>query len=181
VSPSDVKKEEVSSPTLHLNVLPRVNMNTRVQLMPMGRARADVLYAAAHSGPCLVAQAEGLRVHDDRPNDITATPPPPPRRDYNGEDVERFHPAPRPSVLVTPIAPAAAPAVAPAPVPPAPPAAPVVQYGIRGVSVFYSSHAAALGAAMRLALDNPHIMMTSNIEKLESWMRGDPFVGEDDA
>jgi hypothetical protein len=173
-----VKKEEVSSPTLHLNVPPCVNMNTRVQLTPTGRARADVLYAAAHSGPCLVAQVEGLRVRDDRPNDITATPPP--RRDYNGEDVERFHPAPHPSVLMTPIAPAAAPAVAPAPVPPAPPAAPVVQYGIRGVSVFYSSHAAALGAATRLVLDNPRIMMTSNIEKLESWMRGDPFVGEDD-
>ncbi|KAJ7353488.1 hypothetical protein DFH08DRAFT_987948 [Mycena albidolilacea] len=178
-SPSDVKKEEVSSPTLHLNVPPRVNMNTWVQLTPTGQARADVLYAAAHSGACLVAQAEGLRVRDDRLNDITATPPP--RRDYNGEDVERFHPAPRPSVLVTPVAPAAAPAVAPTPVPPAPPAAPVVQYGIRGVSVFYSSHAAALGAATRLALDNPRIMMTSNIEKLESWMRGDPFVGKDDA
>lgn len=137
-----------------------------------------MLHPAAHSGSCLVAQAEGLRVRDDRPSDIAATPPP--HRNYNGEDIERFHPAPRSSVLVTPVAPAAAPALAPAPAPPAARAAPVVQYGIRGVSVFYSSHAAALGAATRLALDNPRIMMTSNIEKLESWMRGDPFVGEDD-
>jgi hypothetical protein len=126
----------------------------------------------------LVAQAEGLRVRDDRLNDIAATPPP--HRNYNGKNIERFHPAPRPSVLVTPVAPAAAPALAPAPAPPAACAAPVVQYGIRGVSVFYSSHAVALGAATRLVLDNLRIMMTSNIEKLESWMRGDPFVSEDD-
>ncbi|KAJ7801135.1 hypothetical protein B0H14DRAFT_3490007 [Mycena olivaceomarginata] len=156
-SPSNVKKEEESSPpTLHLN------------LTPTGRARADMLHGVAHPAPCLGARAEGRRVRDDRPND------------NHGEAVERFYPAPRPSVLVTPVAPAAAPGLAPAPAAPAPPALPVVQYGIRGVSVFYSSHAAASGAARRLELDNPRIMMTSNIEKLESWMRGDPFVGEDD-
>ncbi|KAJ7797562.1 hypothetical protein B0H14DRAFT_3493626 [Mycena olivaceomarginata] len=101
--------------------------------------------------------------------------------DNHGEAVERFYPAPRPSVLVTPIAPAAAPGLAPAPAAPAPPALPVVQYGISaGCRCFTRAMLRRRGRRGGWRLDNPRIMMTSNIEKLESWMRGDPFVGEDD-
>jgi hypothetical protein len=72
-------------------------MNTRIQLTPTGRARADMLHGVAHLAPCLG------RGQDDRPND------------NHSEAIERFYPAPRPSVLMTPVAPAAAPGLAPAP------------------------------------------------------------------
>ncbi|KAJ7366605.1 hypothetical protein DFH08DRAFT_797545 [Mycena albidolilacea] len=49
-------------------------------------------------------------------------------------------------------------------------------YGIRGVSVFYHTHAAA---ATSLQLTEPHIMVSRNVEKLERWMFGEPFEGED--
>ncbi|KAJ7794771.1 hypothetical protein B0H14DRAFT_2621619 [Mycena olivaceomarginata] len=72
----------------------------------------------------------------------------------------RAAPQARPSVLITP--------ATPAPVP--------RQYAIRGVAVFYHSHAAAR------SLDRPttKIMVSNNIEKLEAWMFGKPFVGEDE-
>ncbi|KAJ7355975.1 hypothetical protein DFH08DRAFT_803899 [Mycena albidolilacea] len=49
-------------------------------------------------------------------------------------------------------------------------------YGIRGVSVFYHTHAVA---ATSLQLAEPHIMVSRNVEKLERWMFGKPFKGED--
>ncbi|KAJ7754814.1 hypothetical protein B0H16DRAFT_1458852 [Mycena metata] len=110
--------------------------------------------------------------------------------------------------LATPVyvaAPVAAPAAVPAPVPAAPilRAAPVIpsvlvtpgpgapstpeparhlprvrQYGIRGVSVFYPTHESARAAAMSLGID-PKIMVSDNVEKLEAWMIGETFLGED--
>ncbi|KAJ7894474.1 hypothetical protein B0H14DRAFT_2559253 [Mycena olivaceomarginata] len=71
----------------------------------------------------------------------------------------------RPSVLVTP-----APANSAAERGPR-------YYGIRGVSVFYHTHAAA--AATSLQLTEPHIMVLRNVEKLERWMSGEPLEGED--
>ncbi|KAJ7206095.1 hypothetical protein GGX14DRAFT_568556 [Mycena pura] len=44
-------------------------------------------------------------------------------------------------------------------------------YGIRGVSVFYHTHAAA---------SEPHIMVSRDVEKLERWMLGEPFKEEDE-
>jgi hypothetical protein len=73
----------------------------------------------------------------------------------------------RPSVLVTP-----APANSAAERGPR-------YYGIRGVSVFYHTHVAAAAAATSLQLTEPHIMVSRNVEKLERWMFGEPFEGED--
>jgi hypothetical protein len=53
-------------------------------------------------------------------------------------------------------------------------------YGIRGVSVFYHTHAAAMAAASSLQLAEPQIMVSRNVEKLERWMLGEPFEGEDE-
>jgi hypothetical protein len=44
--------------------------------------------------------------------------------------------------------------------------------------VFYHTHAAA-AAATSLQLAEPHIMVSRNVEKLERWMFGEPFEGED--
>ncbi|KAF8134147.1 hypothetical protein K438DRAFT_1997807 [Mycena galopus ATCC 62051] len=78
---------------------------------------------------------------------------------------------PAPSVMVTPAADAPAPVPGPAPE--------VPMYGIRGVAVFYHSHTEARVAAASLGLVNPKIMVSSNTSKLEAWMLGKPFVGED--
>ncbi|KAJ6627801.1 hypothetical protein B0H10DRAFT_2209927 [Mycena sp. CBHHK59/15] len=68
--------------------------------------------------------------------------------------------------------------------PPRPPPRPshpphVAQYGILGVGVFYNSHAEARAAAARLEMPDAKIMVSDNPEKLEAWMMGKPFVGED--
>jgi hypothetical protein len=55
-----------------------------------------------------------------------------------------------------------------------------LQYGIRGISVIYASQAAALAAARSLGLLNPKLMVTDNAKKLEQWILGLPFAGEDD-
>jgi hypothetical protein len=53
-------------------------------------------------------------------------------------------------------------------------------YGIRGVSVFYHTHVAAMAVASSLQMAEPHIMMSCNMEKLEHWMLGESFEGEDE-
>ncbi|KAJ7899182.1 hypothetical protein B0H14DRAFT_2556750 [Mycena olivaceomarginata] len=50
----------------------------------------------------------------------------------------------------------------------------------RGVAVFYPSHATALAAARRLGMEDAKIMVSSNATKLEAWMLGKSFEGEDD-
>ncbi|KAJ7789995.1 hypothetical protein B0H13DRAFT_1936320 [Mycena leptocephala] len=83
-------------------------------------------------------------------------------------------PTPIPSVLMTPGPAAPAPAVGPAP-----PAPRIILYGICGVTVFYNSHADALAAAGRLGMPDAKIMVSDNPDKLEAWMLGKPFRGED--
>jgi hypothetical protein len=96
-----------------------------------------------------------------------------------GPDPDADPEEPHPSVLVTP-GPAAANPV-PAAANPVPARVPrVVQYGIRGVAVFYPSHATALAAARRLGMEDAKIMVSSNATKLEAWMLGKSFEGEDD-
>jgi hypothetical protein len=130
--------------------------------MPTGQARSDVL----------VAEREGHRAAQPS---ATVTP-------RSAEQVEHVTPRaappePRPSVLITPVATDAnTTLIAAAPATPAP--APR-QYAIRGVAVFYHSHAAALVAARSLNRSTAKIMVSDNIEKLEAWMFGKPFVGED--
>ncbi|KAJ7736631.1 hypothetical protein B0H16DRAFT_1730678 [Mycena metata] len=115
-----------------------------------------------------------------------------------------YVPAPAPAPGVAP--PVYVPAPAPAPAPGAVPlfrAAPVIpsvlvtprpgapstpepvrhlprvrQYALRGVSVFYPSNESARAAALSLGIE-PKIMMSENVEKLEAWMSGETFLGED--
>jgi hypothetical protein len=75
------------------------------------------------------------------------------------------------SILVTPGP--QAPVVLP---PPSAAAAPWVhQYGICGIAVFYNTYA----AASSLDLPDARIMVSDNADKLEAWMTGKPFVGEE--
>ncbi|KAJ7842938.1 hypothetical protein B0H14DRAFT_2585983 [Mycena olivaceomarginata] len=148
-APADdgIRKEESTTPALHLNGPPRVTPNTRVQLTPTGHARGTLI-AQAHSRGCLVARAGIPRATGPRapsPEDppvpaldqatVAATP----ARARAGDNEA----GPRPSVLVTPSGRAQAGLVAPAPANAGPEPAPQM-FGIRGVSVFYSTHAAAV-------------------------------------
>ncbi|KAJ7850848.1 hypothetical protein B0H13DRAFT_2360508 [Mycena leptocephala] len=54
-----------------------------------------------------------------------------------------------------------------------------VNTGSAVVAVFYNSFAAARAAAVTLELPDAKIMVSDNPEKLEAWMTGKPFVGED--
>ncbi|KAJ7826216.1 hypothetical protein B0H14DRAFT_2595983 [Mycena olivaceomarginata] len=159
--PNTPTKEEPTTPGLQLNVPPRVTPFTHVQLTPTGHARAAAIAqerAAAAERPA--ADGRAVRVHD-----VAATP----RAGGHGD-------APRSSILVTPRAEAhGGRAPAPAPVPAEAPE----MYGLRGVSVFYTSHAAAMAAARSLGIE-PKLMVSSNVEKLQAWMTMKPFVGEDE-
>ncbi|KAJ7837786.1 hypothetical protein B0H14DRAFT_3459925 [Mycena olivaceomarginata] len=149
------KKEEPTTPSLHLSLTPTGHAPSPAPLPPRAPSPED---------PPLPALD---------PPSVAATPAHP--RARNNE-------APRPSVLVTPsdrgaqagpvaLAPAAA--AAPEPTP--------QMFGIRGVSVFYPTHAAALTAARLLNIREPRIMVSSNAAKLTAWMTLKLFVGEDDA
>ncbi|KAF8184376.1 hypothetical protein K438DRAFT_1766449 [Mycena galopus ATCC 62051] len=180
-SPQKDVKEELSTPSLPLYIPPRVGPHTRVQLTPTGHARGAALVAvAARTSATAPSAAVPRRVVPT----VKATP--------RGRPDGGATPAPHPLVLVTPArgaaggeggggppnpppAPAAAPAIAQPP-----PAPPGLLYGIRGVSVFYQSHAAAWAAAHMLGLTDVRIMVTSNVAKLEAWMMMRPFVGEDE-
>ncbi|KAJ6534552.1 hypothetical protein B0H10DRAFT_2246880, partial [Mycena sp. CBHHK59/15] len=156
-SPTSTKKEEPSTPNLHLRAPPRVTPLTRVQLTPTGVARGAFLAAE-----CASAAVRAEAAADIVGASVLTTPA--------GGGARRD---PVASVLVTP---AAQPVPAPAPAPWLRRAAFASTYGIRGVAVFYSSHAAARAAVERLGLDDSKIMVSDNIEKLEAWMTGEPFL-----
>jgi hypothetical protein len=170
-SASTVKKEEdVTTPKLRLNVLPHVSPLTHVQLTPTGYAHGSVLMHAGAQLPIArpAPDAEVATPGDAHtlPHTHTAAVTP------AGPDPDADPEEPRPSVLVTP---------GPATANPVPTRVPcVVQYGIRGVAMFYPSHAMALAATFRLGMEDAKIMVSSNAAKLEAWMLGKSFEGEDD-
>ncbi|KAJ7860856.1 hypothetical protein B0H14DRAFT_2576420 [Mycena olivaceomarginata] len=152
------EEEEENAPCLRLNPPPRVTPSTRVLLSPSGCAREDLLVArAAAAAPTVAASPH----HEEE-----ATPTRPTR----------------PSVLVTPrLADAAAHRVLTPVLVPAPAPAPrVVQYRICGVAVFYPSLSSAQVAAGRPGMPAAKIMVSENTEKLQAWILGEPFLGEDD-
>ncbi|KAJ7867298.1 hypothetical protein B0H13DRAFT_2351956 [Mycena leptocephala] len=159
------KKEEdlLATPNLYLNVPPRVTPLTRVQLIPTGVAL----------GANLIAQ----RVHVATQRAEAAAPPSmmaTPARAPTSIDADAL-PAAMASVLVMP-----GPQAPVLPMPPSAAAPPrVCQYGIGSVAVFYKSHAAARAAAVSLGLVDAKIMVSDNPDKLEAWMTGKPFVGEE--
>ncbi|KAJ7807694.1 hypothetical protein B0H14DRAFT_3483060 [Mycena olivaceomarginata] len=159
--PNMPTKEEPTTPGLQLNVPLRVTPFTCVQLTPTGHARAAAIAqecAAAAEHPA--ADGRAVPAHD-----VAATP----RAGGHGD-------APHSSILVTPRAEAhGGRAPAPAPVPTEAPE----MYGLRGVSVFYTSHAAAMAAARSLGIE-PKLMVSLNVEKLQAWMTMKPFVGKDE-
>ncbi|KAJ6621291.1 hypothetical protein B0H10DRAFT_2215224 [Mycena sp. CBHHK59/15] len=147
------KKEEPASPHLHLNVPPRVTPLTRVQLTPTGVARAATIAATRAAADAAPPASHAPAAANPTCGAANLTDP----------DC--------PSVLVTP-----APAAADANTAPALP----LQYGVRGVSMFYPTYHAAYAAAMSLGIAEPKIMVSRNIAKLEAWILGLPFEGEDD-
>ncbi|KAJ6479773.1 hypothetical protein C8R45DRAFT_1101218 [Mycena sanguinolenta] len=140
---------------------PRITPATHISLTPAGEQFVGVLSEAT-------------------------TPTPPGRRAAPtalATPVANARAAPAPTVLATPVVdahaapavvrtilatPSTGPALAPGPTATGP------AYGIWGVAMFYPSHAAA-----KLGLKDPKIMFSSNAAKLEAWMAGKPFVGED--
>ncbi|KAJ7714048.1 hypothetical protein DFH07DRAFT_974568 [Mycena maculata] len=191
------KKEEPLTPTLPIYTVPRVSPTTRVQLSPSGHARARHLHlaagAVAASGH---AHAEALNANAAAqiacasPSPLTssasASASPEPSTPANRNATVVVTPATpttpargsitNHSVLVTPRPQIVHAAPAPSP-PPPPPAARL--YGIHGVAVFYTSIGQARAAAARLGIPDSSIMVTDNLAKLEAWMTGAPFFGED--
>ncbi|KAJ7118003.1 hypothetical protein C8R43DRAFT_1137475 [Mycena crocata] len=175
VSPSP-KKEEPQE--LFLTV-PRVTTSTRVQLSPTGHARAAALRGEANPTFSATPQHREHTVSPSPPSTPLAHAPsdatasvlatPFPNADASGSAT--------PSVLATPAAANAGGVVA---APPAPNPARVHQYGVCGVGIFYPSFSAAHAAALRLGLE-PKIMVSDNVEKLEAWILGKPFLGDDGA
>ncbi|KAJ7756138.1 hypothetical protein B0H14DRAFT_2635191 [Mycena olivaceomarginata] len=163
-SPS-IPKDEPTTPSssFRLNVPPRVTPETRVQLTPTGYARGTML-ALAHRQDCASARA-GIAAMDLEPGRVPATEPPMPALD-----------PPAPAPAPAPATPCARNEDA---APPRPSVLATLRYGIRGIGVIYASQAAALAAARSLGLLNPKLMVTDNAKKLEQWILGLPFTGED--
>ncbi|KAJ7166437.1 hypothetical protein C8R43DRAFT_1122001 [Mycena crocata] len=169
------KKEEPQD--LFLTV-PRVTASTRIQLSPTGHARA----AALQGNPLVIASPQ-------HPEQISPSPPSTPRAPSNSSIPSILAtPAPGGGVVAAPASSSSTPSILSTPAPgggvvaaPAPAAAParVRQYGLRGVGIFYSSWAAAHAAAASLGMEESKIMVTDNLEKLEAWITGRPFVGDD--
>ncbi|KAJ7179969.1 hypothetical protein C8R43DRAFT_941707 [Mycena crocata] len=160
-----LKKEEPQE--LFLPV-PRVTPSTRIQLSPTGHTRA----AALHFGEANPTIMDGT----PRRQQHSVSPSPP------STPVAASSDSYTPSVLTTPVPyPNGGVAPAPAPADAVAPAAPprVRQYGIRRVGIFYSSRESAYAAARSLGLEGSKIMVTDNLEKLEAWITGRPFVGDD--
>ncbi|KAF8205187.1 hypothetical protein K438DRAFT_1964275 [Mycena galopus ATCC 62051] len=148
-------KEEPYSPRVA-----GVTLNTRVHLTPTGRR-----------------YAESLQLPSPTPANTptpTNTPTPAGRRAPAAPAL--------PSIAATPHAPhARVPGAAAVPAAPAPSAGAARRhaYGIHGVPVFYVTYGSALAAALKLGLDDSKIMFSENAEKLEQWMLGKPFLGEE--
>ncbi|KAJ6458080.1 hypothetical protein C8R47DRAFT_1227221 [Mycena vitilis] len=160
------KKEEPASPAMPRSPVPRVTPNTRIQLTPAGVARGNTLVSVAQRAEDAADRADAAIARLTGSVSLLATP-------------TAAANAAMATVMVTP-RPETASALAPGPRPPSPRADPPVrQYGIRGVAVFYSSFAAAKAAAKKLGLPDSKIMVSSNVDKLEAWMTGEPFLGED--
>ncbi|KAJ7164572.1 hypothetical protein C8R43DRAFT_1122453 [Mycena crocata] len=159
------KKEEPQELFL---AVPRVTASTRIQLSPTGEARAAALQRAAN--PSTIATPQRQQASPSPFHTLSPSPPSTPLA-----RAPSSHTSSTPSVIATPAPNAAGVVVAAAPAPPTP----VRQYGVRGVGIFYSLWAAAHAAAVSLGLDNSKIMVTDNLEKLEAWITGRPFVGDD--
>ncbi|KAJ7721062.1 hypothetical protein DFH07DRAFT_972398 [Mycena maculata] len=193
------KKEEPRTPNLAPLTVPRISPLTRVQLSPTGFAHAAQLNVVAtgraHADALNSAAAATAAVHAHAFRSSNTHPSPSPSAASVSPSPTGMPVRPRATVLVTPATPATpartvttentpsvlvtpGPNVAP-PRPPVAPAPPLRQYGIHGVSVFYATHAEALAAVWRLGLSTSKIMVSDNVEKLEAWMTGAPFVGED--
>ncbi|KAJ7430084.1 hypothetical protein B0H11DRAFT_2264316 [Mycena galericulata] len=153
ISPSPHKEEPP-----HLSVPPRVTPSTRVQLTPVGRAHADTL---------------ARRDLSPMPTHRNVSPSRSPASTMLGT-LASARTLATPSILSTPAGP-----LATAPPPSPEPGVRIRMYGVHGVGVFYDSYTSAWAAATRLGLEDSKIMVTDNVEKLEAWITGKPFVGEE--
>ncbi|KAF8177190.1 hypothetical protein K438DRAFT_1770284 [Mycena galopus ATCC 62051] len=158
------QKEEPVTPMLKLNAPPRVTMETRIQLTPTGKAQGAALVTATGTA------APRPSTHDAAPHPNPATAAATPAQH------DALAPLMR-SVLITPQPGVAPLALVPASAAPAP--EPPYTYGIRGVAVFYPSHAGAWAAAQQLGMTDTKILASRNAECVQAYMYGLPFDGED--
>ncbi|KAJ7019262.1 hypothetical protein C8F04DRAFT_1197911 [Mycena alexandri] len=168
-STSGVKKEEAASPIVGSPSIGRVlDPSTRIHLTPAGRAHGEFLVArnSQLATPTRATNAPGEPASPSSTSAPASPSPPASRAPTSAADF--------PSVLITPNN-AAAPAPAPEPTPgPAPRI-----YGVRGVGVFYDTFGSARRAARRLRLADSKIMVSTDPAKIEAWITGQPFNGED--
>ncbi|KAJ7106177.1 hypothetical protein C8R44DRAFT_886069 [Mycena epipterygia] len=170
-SPWPVKTKEPKSPHLALCVTPY----TCVQLMLTGRALAARFDAPATTLTPTMAHEVGQLVFPLSTCDAAGAGDPVARQ--TGPAAGGVARTPILSLLATPWpSHCVTPTTAPAPAIPAPR---VHQYGIWGITVFFNSHASVKAAATKLGLANAKIMFSDNTNKLEAWMTGKPFLGED--
>ncbi|KAJ6511746.1 hypothetical protein DFH09DRAFT_1333634 [Mycena vulgaris] len=168
------KKEEETPPSLFMAV-PRVTSSMRVQLTSTGHSVAARLPPySPHPIAGLVMPTPGRTTAQATPSaaapavhgfivSVVAMPAAAAAPPVAGPTAAAAH-----SLLATPAA-GAGPA----------PAAVVRQYGVRGVGIFYDTWESVHTAAKKLGMDNSKIMVTENHDKLEAWILGKPFVGED--
>ncbi|KAJ6568229.1 hypothetical protein DFH09DRAFT_1313693 [Mycena vulgaris] len=176
--PSVKTESDPASPTL----------KKQEPLTPTGHAAASTLMgtpppigSVRHSSALsmLSVSSVGLSMSSASSLTTSSAPSPQPRAPLVTPTMPVPAAAPRlPSLLATPN-PAAVGVAAPAPAPPQP-LTRHIMYGVRGVGVFYDSYTSARAAATHLGIEDPKIMIMSDAEKLEAWITGKPFVGEDE-
>ncbi|KAJ6455130.1 hypothetical protein C8R47DRAFT_1082864 [Mycena vitilis] len=186
-----LKKEETSSPrvlaeapgTPDLARIPRmtartpITPDTRVYLTRAGEVYADQVAARAAHAVALtpargaISALTPTRGPSNVPRPRTLAPPV-----AGPSRAPATDSGPPPSILVTPRVAVGTARAADTARPERRPR----RYGIRGVAVFYNSFQSAADAARALELDDSKIMFSSNPAKLEAWMSGQPFVGEED-
>ncbi|KAF8142281.1 hypothetical protein K438DRAFT_1784892 [Mycena galopus ATCC 62051] len=147
---NDDVKSEPASPKLHLCAPPHVTLDTRMQLTPTGRVRGAALVAACDPPHVPpVAPAVGAQ---------------PAVLDNAAPHAGRQAAAPGTPQLMAVTHPNEY--------------KDVITYGIRGVCIFYPTHAAAWAAAKRLGMGDQEIL-TGKVAKVQAWMHGLPFHGAD--
>ncbi|KAJ7734858.1 hypothetical protein B0H16DRAFT_1731616 [Mycena metata] len=168
---SRFKKEEPTSPIMGSpSVAPHAHdSSVRLHLTPSGKARGEFLIArnTQLATPTRTRGAPDDFVLDDDDDDAAAE-----AAVVAAAPASPAPSAPLPSVLVTPVPGAAAAG-------PSSPAPASRLYGVRGVGVFYNSFDSARRAARRLDLPDSKIMVSTDAAKIEAWITGQPFDGED--
>ncbi|KAJ7891187.1 hypothetical protein B0H14DRAFT_2560783 [Mycena olivaceomarginata] len=149
------EEEEENAPCLRLNPPPRVTPSTRVLLSPSGRARGDLLVARAAAAAAAAAPTVAASPH--REEEVTPTAP--------NSSLGDCYPTLGRRCCSSRSRPPSRPRPAP-------------RLALSNTGFVGSRSAQA--AAGRLGMSDAKIMVSENAEKLQAWMLGERFFGEDD-